>query len=870
MRNSNIVLRNISLILFIICSFALNAQVSFRASAPTTVANGEMFRLTFTLNTEGQNLQLPDGLNNFDVLFGPATSQSSSTQIVNGKVSSNSSVSYTYTLLPKKTGTFKIGAASISVGGRVYRSNSLIIKVVAGSSNGGGASANAIGEPSRPSGNGKVRPGDAFIRAIVSKNSVYEQEGFTVTFRLYTTLNVQNFGKIEFPEFEGFMVEEVPLSGTVQLTREKFSGKTYYAADLRKTLLFPQRSGKMTIPAGKIEMIFSVPSGRSVESFFGNQEINVDVTKVLTTNPVTIDVKSLPAPKPASFKNAVGQFSLTPSINTKGLRANEPVTLVLQISGTGNLKLIQNPTVKFPSSFETDEPVVNVTPQITTNGVTGFRKIEYTAIPKYEGNFTIPPVEFTYFDLSTKSYKTLRTPSYDLKVAKGDPNKSRSSNYGDDEEKLDKDIRGLFLSEPNFVSRNEAFVGSIGYVLLYVIPLLLFATYYFFRKRKSKESSNVVLMRTKHANKVAVKRLRTAEKYLASQQKEPFYDELLKALWGYFSDKLSIPLSSLNKETIESRLSNVGINDVLIQRFMNILNTAEFAQYAPVESDHAMNDLYNETVDAIGQMENQLKNLKYENDMKRYKLFTLILFSLLTAFQEVCGQDLNQQAIDAYKKGDYKTSISIFESQVKNNLTLNSESAEVYYNLGNAYFKNGQTTQAILNYERALILKPSDKNIKHNLRFARTRVEDKSTVTDNVVWNDTRNSVVNLFSAYGWGIFGIVFFLITLILLGIYLFANKLWMRKTGFYGMFLTLLIVVLANYFAFTQRNNRIHRSTAIVTTPIAEVKPSPDANSKPLLNLSEGIKVKIKDTDGNWVQIELANGNLGWLPKDNITVI
>lgn len=256
--------------------------------------------------------------------------------------------------------------------------------------------------------------------------------------------------------------------------------------------------------------------------------------------------------------------------------------------------------------------------------------------------------------------------------------------------------------------------------------------------------------------------------------------------------------------------------------------------------------------------------------MKRYKLFTLILFSLLTAFHEVCGQDLNQQAIDAYKKGDYKKSISIFESQVKNNLELNAESAEVYYNLGNAYFKNGQTTQAILNYERALILKPSDKNIKHNLRFARTRVEDKSTVTENVVWNDTRNSVVNLFSAYGWGIFGIVSFIITLVLLGIYLFANKLWIRKTGFYGMFVTLFIVVLSNYFAFTQRNNRIQRSTAIVTAPIAEVKPSPDSNSKQLFTLSEGIKVKIKDTDGNWVQIELANGNLGWLPKDNITVI
>ncbi len=255
--------------------------------------------------------------------------------------------------------------------------------------------------------------------------------------------------------------------------------------------------------------------------------------------------------------------------------------------------------------------------------------------------------------------------------------------------------------------------------------------------------------------------------------------------------------------------------------------------------------------------------------MKRNRLFSLILFSFWAVLQ-ISAQNLNQQALDAYKKGDYKNSISLWESMVKSNLDVNMESASVYYNLGNAYFKNGQTTRAILNYERALVIKPNDKDIRHNLRFARRRVEDKSTITEKVVWNDTRNSVVNLFSAYGWGIFGIASFIVTLVLLGMYLFADKMWMKKTGFYGMLITLLIVVLSNYFAFAQRNNRIHRSTAIITSPIVEVKPSPDANTKPLFNLREGIKVKIKDSDGNWIQIELANGNLGWVTKDNITVI
>jgi len=268
---------------------------------------------------------------------------------VNGKTTSESSVSYTYILVAQKEGTFTIGPATINVDGSTYRSNAVQIKVISPDQIPKSQAQQEAGKSGSSS--PTIKSTDAFIRAIVSKNTMYEQEGFTVTFRLYTTLNVVDFGKIEFPEFEGFMVEEIELPMNQQLKIEQYNGKSYYTADLRKTLLFPQRSGKITIPSGRIEMVFSVPSGKRISTFFGSQEVVVDVKKTLVTNPVSVNVTPLPD-KPDSFTGAVGSFTFRSKINPQEVKANEPVTFTLEISGTGNLKLIQNPHVEFPSNFE--------------------------------------------------------------------------------------------------------------------------------------------------------------------------------------------------------------------------------------------------------------------------------------------------------------------------------------------------------------------------------------------------------------------------------------------------------------------------------------------------------------------------------------
>lgn len=595
--------------LFLTLAIAANAQVTFRASAPSTVVKGEQFRLTYTINKEGKDLRLPSDMDGFEILFGPSVSQSYSQRTVNGKTTSESSFSYTYILVAQKEGTFTIGPASINVDGSTYQSNAVQIKVVSPDQIPKSQSQQESGQSGSSS--PTIKSTDAFIRAIVSKSNIYEQEGFTVTFRLYTTLNVVNFGKIEFPEFEGFMVEEIELPMNQQLKIEQYNGRSYYTADLRKTLLFPQRSGKITIPSGRIEMVFSVPSGKRITTFFGSQEVFVDVKKTLVTNPVSVNVTPLPPDKPESFTGAVGTFNFQSKISTKEVKANEPVTLTLEISGTGNLKLIQNPEVEFPSNFEVYDPVVKNDLQITTNGLTGTRKIEYLAIPRYEGTYVIPEVEFSYFDLKNRSYKTLKSPQYTIQVAKGDPVKTTASSYVNQQEvKVEDDIRFLKTGKPTFQSRDDYFVGSLAYWLWYIIPLGLFVGFCIIKRQQAKQNANIALVRHKRANKIAIKRLKVAEKYLKEHKQEEFYSEILRALWGYFSDKLSIPLANLSKDNIEKELANYNIDDELIRTFMEILDTCEFARYSPVKSDVAMGNLYNETLEAIGRMENQLKSKK--------------------------------------------------------------------------------------------------------------------------------------------------------------------------------------------------------------------------------------------------------------------
>lgn len=583
------------------------ADIVFKATAPSAVVMGEQFRLSFTVNAEGKELRVQE-MPDFEVLMGPSQSTSYSSSWVNGKSTSETTNTYTYILMPKKEGTFNIAPATIKVNGANYTSNALVIKVLPpDKSNQGGTSRSQAATAS--AGIGKD---DLFVRMDVSSRNVYEQEGFLATFKLYASRPC-GLSNAKFPEFEGFLAQEVELPQEKQWTMENYKDRNYYVVTLKQTYLYPQRSGKITIDSGTFDAVVRIPTQQKVRSIFDDFfDSYQDVNKELKSPAVTIDVKPLPSGKPASFGGAVGTFSMTSSISTNQLKTNDAVTVHVQISGNGNLKLVKNPEVQFPNDFDVYDPKVESNIKTTAGGVSGTKTIEYMAIPRYAGDFEIPAVTFSYFDPKAGAYKTLTSDPYSLHVEKGSEGDASApvvSNFSTKEsvKYLGQDIRYLKMGKAHFMAANDLFFGSFQYEMCYVVPLLLFALFFFIYRKQAKENADLARVRTKKANKTAVKRLKNAGKLMQAHKKEEFYDEVLRALWGYLSDKLNLPLASLTKDNVEAELTKYGVDAALMKEFMDILNTCEFARYAPSQASDALEQLYEMTVDAIGKMENTIK-----------------------------------------------------------------------------------------------------------------------------------------------------------------------------------------------------------------------------------------------------------------------
>mgnify|MGYP000898698786 CR=1 FL=1 len=589
--------------------------VTFRASAPSAVVMGQQFQLTYTVNTEGAtSLRTPD-LSAFEVLMGPSSSVSRSMQIINGQTSSSYSQTFTYVLMPKKEGTFNIGPGSIKIKNANYSSNSLVVKVLppdkAGSASGGGRSSSGSSGGGASQGSTSVGTNELFVRMNVSNRSVYEQEGFLVTFKIYSLYDV-DLDDIKFPEFEGFLAQDIDLNP--QWTLENYNGRNYRTAVFKQTILYPQRSGKITIGAGRFDAIAHVRVKRSGSLFDelmgGGYQ---DIRKILTTAPVTVDVKPLPSGKPESFNGAVGGYTMKATINSNQAKTNEAVTITVTLTGNGNIKLAKNPTVTFPNDFEVYDPKVETNIRTTTSGSSGTKTIEYIAVPRYAGDFEIPAIRFSYFDPRSGSYKTLTSEPFKLHVEKG-PEGAASpavSNYGSQEsvKYLSKDIRYIKTSRPHFVNaRGEIFFGSFTYVLAYVLIALLFAVFFVIYRKQMKENADLAFVRTKRANKVALRRLKTAEKLMKAGSREAFYDEISRTLWGYLSDKLNIPQADLTRENVGNELASFGADETLAKDLMQILDTCEFARYAPSQASDALDTLYRQTADAIGRMENIIKH----------------------------------------------------------------------------------------------------------------------------------------------------------------------------------------------------------------------------------------------------------------------
>ena len=613
--------RYLSIILLIgIALSALADEVVFKAQAPKQVIVGRPFQITYTVNQRSRDLRAPE-FTDFDVLSGPYTSTSSSTSFVNGKRTSSFEQTYTYMLMAQKVGTFTIAPATVKVDGENVQSNGVRIEVLPEdqTTTSQPSSSSQPSQSRQSSSSSQASSDNIFVRTIASKTKVHEQEALMITYKLYfANVDVtQLTNNTKLPEFTGFLKQDLE-NGEIQTELEHYNGRNYQTAVLYRTILYPQHSGDITIDPAKFEAVLRVQTqqrARSIfDDFFGSY---TNVTKMLTAPGVTIHVSALPSGKPAGFSGGVGKFTLTPSISQTELQTNDAVTIKLDISGAGNMKLIKTPAIDWPEGFEPYDPKVTNNFKTTTAGVSGTKSIEYLAIPRSAGEYTIPAVQFSYFDIDEKAYKTLRTPEYTIRVKRGTSSRqtggvasaeegSEAVYYAQKEDikQLGTDIRYIDTKQPVTRSRDHVITTTRFIWLWYVIPLLIAIILLIVLRKQIKEAADINRVRYKRANKVAQKRLKAAAVALKANDQNTFYAAIETAAWSYLSDRLSIPTADLNKENITTLLAQKGVSEALINEVKNVLSTAEFARYAP-STDHAMDDLYKATTNLINNLEEE-------------------------------------------------------------------------------------------------------------------------------------------------------------------------------------------------------------------------------------------------------------------------
>jgi hypothetical protein len=596
--------RLLYIFVFVLTSCSLLAQdIEFTASAPKYVREGEQFQVQFTLNKNVEDFTPPE-FEGFDFLDGPMQSTSQSTLYENGKLTRISTISFIYYLRAKKAGTYTLNPAKAVYKKNEVSSNSVTIEVVGNSQQQSSGQQNgASAQQNQSSPTTTEAPGnDIFVSLVLDKKNAYIGEQITAYIKIYTKVNLAGIDgqATKFPEFTGFFKQEVETPPLTNLTQEKVGNDIYYSGVLKKFVIFPQKSGAVTIDPFNLTVFVQkqVRQSRSIfDDFFGQSYSNVPVK--LTSKPVTINVKALPEPQPDRYSGAVGQFSIAASLNTNKVRQNDAVTFRVSVSGKGNIKLIENVKSEIPATFEVYDPVVKSS--IDNSGTSGSKVFEITAIPRSSGTFEIKPFSLVYFDPSTQSYKTIQTQAFTLEVEKGEGDSSSvivSNMSKEDVELLTSDIRFIKTSA-KFTRFYHYLTDSFWYYLMFIICILLLAFVFVFKKEQIRRNADITSTKHRKASKLANRRFKVARVELNNNNFDKFYEELSKALWGYLSDKLRIPVSLLSADSAKEALETKGISADIIEGYLGIISHCEFARYAKGATDKTPVEIYDEAVKVL-------------------------------------------------------------------------------------------------------------------------------------------------------------------------------------------------------------------------------------------------------------------------------
>ena len=837
-------------------------------SAPSHVAAGENFRVAYTINTSDvEEFRMGGVQEGLEVIAGPYTSSQSSYQMINGHTSSSSSVTITYTLYAAKNGSFTIGASHALVGGKRLSSRPVKIQVSGHAQRTNGApnmhGQDSYDQPRMRSAGSAISGSDLFIKVSASKKRVHEQEPILLTYKVYTQVDLTQLeGKM--PDLKGFHTQEVPLPQQKTFHTETVNGRPYKCVTWSQYVMYPQMTGRLEIPSITFKGIV-VQQNRNVdpmEAFFNGGSGYVEVKKDIKAPGITLQVDPLPQ-RPANFSGGVGKFNISASLDKKEVKAGEPITLRVVVGGIGNLKLLKQPVVNFPKDFDKYDAKVTDKTRLTANGVEGNMVYDFLAVPRNQGSYTIPSVELTYYDTSKNAYKTIKTQPFKVEVEKGDGTSAESEDFASQ----DKDIHTIKLGKAEQHKADEMFFGSFGYWISLLMPLIAFVVLLIVFRRRAIENADIVKKRSNRAGKIATKRLRLANKLMLQGKQGEFYDEVMRALWGYMSYKLNMPAEKLNRDNIRETLGRHFVDDATIEKFTTALDECEFERYAPGDAAGNMNRTFESAMTAIMDIENAINEAR-KNQKKHPAGYSFVwLLLAMICFGGTSAKAVTKNNADTeYQKGNYQQAIRDYEEILKN-----GESAEIYFNLGNAYYRTDNITKAVLNYERARLLSPGDDDINFNLQFARSKTIDKITPQSEMFFVTWYKSLVNFTSVDNWAKTGILCIVMALLLVLLYLFGPQLMLRKIGFFGGLAFFVIFLLSNLFAFQQKQALDNRTGAIIISPSVNIKKTPAKNSADQFVLHEGTRVDIIDKGmTDWRCICVGDGREGWIETKAIEEI
>ena len=594
--------RIINIAILLLTTVCMARAASFSVNAPSQVVEGTKFNVTFVLNNGEGSGFIPPEVSGAKLIYGPSVSHSSVSSWVNGKSSHSTSEEYTMMYKATQSGKCHIGAASIVVDGKRYSTRAVTINVLpAGSKQPSQQQQHTPGaptpysDPMTQSADKDVSGKDIFVRIEMSKPRVYEQQAVVCTIKLYTKYQISQFMPTLQPSFDGFLIEEIPVQPSLNKV-ETLNGERYMTAVLKKCILYPQQSGNLTISSGNYDV--SVVQFDTFRSIFGTISNPVEKNLKVTSNKATVHILPLPEPKPASFTGAVGKFNVTTELKpATGLKTYSAAIYRYIISGTGNIKYIKAPEINFPEQFDVYDPKTDVQVNDGAGDMSGRVVMDYTFIPQYAGEFDIPASEFSYFDPDAGKYVTVNLQARHLTVAKGEGQPSNHYRM------KNMDIRPIKSGDLGLKKSHGYIVDNWSYWLWFLLPLLALTALLLYYRKQLKERADVRRMRSKRASKVAQHRLKAARGFASRGDSGGFYAEMLTAMWGYMSDKLSIPVSELSKDNINAELEKYGIDEQLRKESMDLIDKCEFAQYAPELASDDMNAVLDEAAGVIDRLE---------------------------------------------------------------------------------------------------------------------------------------------------------------------------------------------------------------------------------------------------------------------------